>query len=218
MYQEDSGDEGRGIFWSGSFIEGLLVLLALGLAYLGLYDHQQPLSQIQWDDLASGFLLGALATLPLLSILVFFHFAPFDWVESFRQLAREKIYPLFSRLTIFELAIISILAGLGEELLFRWSIQGGITTILEPTAGAVAAVIIGLIVASILFALCHAISAPYIILTLIVGLYLGWLMVVTTNWIVPAVAHALYDFIALFYLVRWGRSQSGPVEEIKRQS
>lgn len=208
MNQDFADEPDQNIFWMACFTEGVLILLALGLAYLGLYDHGQSLGRINQDDVISGFYLGVLATLPLLLILFFFHFASFGWVNSFRQLAKETLYPLFSKMTLPELAIISILAGLGEELLFRWSIQGGIATILEPTAGPIAAVVIALIVASILFALCHAINGLYILLTLVVGLYLGWVMVITSNWMVPAFAHAIYDFIALFYLVRWGKSRN----------
>jgi hypothetical protein len=45
-------------------------------------------------------------------------------------------------------------------------------------------------------------SATYAILAALIGLYLGLLLIWTGNLLAPAVAHGLYDFIALLYLVR----------------
>jgi membrane protease YdiL (CAAX protease family) len=45
-------------------------------------------------------------------------------------------------------------------------------------------------------------SATYAILAALIGLYLGLLLIWTGSLLAPAVAHGLYDFIALLYLVR----------------
>ena len=36
----------------------------------------------------------------------------------------------------------------------------------------------------------------------LIGLYLGWLWLAVGNLLVPIVVHALYDFVALMYLVK----------------
>ena len=94
---------------------------------------------------------------------------------------------------MIDLALISALAGLGEELLFRGVLQ----TVL---AGAVG---LGLAVAltSIVFGLAHFISFTYAAYATVVGVYLGVLLIVFGNLLVPVVAHAAYDFLALVYLV-----------------
>lgn len=73
---------------------------------------------------------------------------------------------------------------------------------LSERAGAELATIIGLIVASVLFGLCHWVNNSYGLTTLAIGLFLGATMIWAENWLVPAFAHAFYDFVALLYLVR----------------
>jgi membrane protease YdiL (CAAX protease family) len=51
----------------------------------------------------------------------------------------------------------------------------------------------------------HPITRMYVVLCVLVGLYLGWLWMVTDNLLVPIVAHGAYDFFALVYLVRGGQ-------------
>jgi membrane protease YdiL (CAAX protease family) len=53
-----------------------------------------------------------------------------------------------------------------------------------------------------LFGLCHWLSASYGVLALIVGMYLGGLFLISGSLIPPMIAHGLYDFVALIYLVR----------------
>ena len=64
-----------------------------------------------------------------------------------------------------------------------------------PLAAAVA-------VTAALFGLAHWITPTYAVLAGIVGAYLGWLLAVSGNSLVPVVAHALYDVVALALLVR----------------
>ena len=114
-----------------------------------------------------------------------------------REFVDRQLRPLFKRCSIVELVIISLLAGFCEELFFRWCLQGGITSI---TGSLVA----GLLIASVIFGLCHWVNASYGITTVMIGLYLGVLMVWTQTWLAPAIAHALFDFVALIYLSRFG--------------
>jgi membrane protease YdiL (CAAX protease family) len=109
---------------------------------------------------------------------------------------------MFHRSTLFDFLVISLLAGLGEELLFRWSLQGGITSVLETRIGLTAAVVVGLAAASVMFGICHWVNSAYGITTIVIGAYLGAVMIWSGSWIVPAVAHALYDFVALIYISR----------------
>jgi uncharacterized protein len=49
---------------------------------------------------------------------------------------------------------------------------------------------------------CHWITRTYALLAALVGLYLGGLWLWTGNLLVPIVAHALYDFVALIWILR----------------
>jgi membrane protease YdiL (CAAX protease family) len=188
--------------WSGILLEGLLAICAIGLSAIGFYDRRQNLGDFGWDQIRQGLIWGLVASLPLLGYLAVFHFSPPGWMHSLRKFCVEHLCPLFQGSAIWELALLSLAAGIGEELLFRWSLQGGLTSIFEVRLSQPVAEVIGLIIASLLFGLCHAVTKLYFTVTFIGGLFLGWTMFATSNWLVPAVAHALYDFAALVYIVR----------------
>jgi membrane protease YdiL (CAAX protease family) len=196
------------LLWVGLIVEGLLIAIALLLAVVGLYDHQQPLDKIHSAEIWQGLTIGGLATLPMLGYLAVFHFLPTRWLKPMREFCETRLAPLFRSSTWLELLILSLLAGFGEELLFRWCLQGGITSLLTERAGYPAAAAIGLTVGSILFGICHWVNASYGLTTLAIGIFLGLTMIWTGNFLVPAVAHALYDFVALIYIARMGTQPS----------
>jgi uncharacterized protein len=115
---------------------------------------------------------------------------------------------MFKSCTWIELASISLLAGVGEELLFRGVFQAAIVEWsgnFLPHSPVCAAVgdWLAVIVVAIVFGMMHAVNVAYAILAALMGLYLGWLWMATGNLAVPIVAHALYDFLALGYILRW---------------
>lgn len=175
--------------------EGGLAVLALVLGWL--LGHPAA-DGLRWDPLAAA--RGAAASLPLALVLLAIVRWPLGPLQGFKHLVEHEIVPLFQGCTTAELGMISILAGIGEELLFRGLVQGG----LAGTYGDWTA----LAIASILFGLAHAITAPYALLAGLIGAYLGWLFVAGGNLLVPMIAHALYDFWALVYLVRVRRRSS----------
>ena len=114
--------------------------------------------------------------------------------QMFDVLDCQFIRPLFRTCTIYDLALISLIAGFGEEALFRGVVQG----VIDRWLG----VGYGLATASILFGLLHLITPTYALLAALCGLYFGALLMCSGNLFVAIVPHALYDFIALLYVVR----------------
>ena len=74
---------------------------------------------------------------------------------------------MFRRCTLAEFGIIALLAGVGEEMLFRGVLQGTISRWIRPE--------IGLVAASALFGLAHLITLMYALAASLMGIYLGWL-------------------------------------------
>jgi membrane protease YdiL (CAAX protease family) len=116
---------------------------------------------------------------------------PFGKILKFLE---EFIQPLFKDCTILDLAVISLLAGFGEEMLFRAGLQAWLERGLGPWWA--------LGIASLAFGLMHPISLTYVALAALLGAYLGGVWMLTGNLIVVAVAHGLYDFLILLYLLR----------------
>lgn len=186
-------------------VEGGLTILALLLAWIFGVPIQSQLIP-SGALFGRGILVGVLATLPLLAM--FWWLVHSAWTEA--QRLREQVEYLFNDLfphaSLFELVMISVVAGVSEELLFRGVVQSLIGRWTTPVAG--------LVIASIGFGLCHAISWLYFALATVVGMYFGWLVHTFGDLVSPIVAHSLYDFLALAYLARQIRNRNSVNREV----
>jgi membrane protease YdiL (CAAX protease family) len=175
-----------------SFEGGLLLLAWL----LGWLLGQPPLEHTRWNWSDLG--IGVATTLPLLLGLLVCIRWPVGPLGRIKSISDEFIRPVFQRCTTFDLAVISVVAGLGEEMLFRGVVQG----LGDRWFG----MGYGLAMASVLFGLVHLITPTYALLATLCGVYFGILVMLTDNLLVVILPHALYDFIALLYLARWSQS------------
>jgi membrane protease YdiL (CAAX protease family) len=133
---------------------------------------------------------------------------PVGPLARIRRITDEIIRPLFASCTLLELALLSLMAGVGEEMLFRGFLQRA----LAQWWG----VWLGVAVANVLFGLVHCITPTYAVLATLIGAYLSGWWLATGNLLVVMVAHGLYDFVALVYLVHGTSpkaSQGPPVPE-----
>ncbi len=173
----------RALLLLAVLFEGSLAVLAWAVGWL---TEQLPWRDVAWNarDLA----LGMAATLPLLAGFVLCVSLPWRPLARIRRVCDELIRPLFAAGTVLDLAVISLVAGVAEEFLFRGVLQPALGNWLgawPPTYGALAT---------------------------LVGIYLGWVYLATGNLLPAMVAHGLYDFVALCYIVRGltGRSSTPP--------
>ncbi len=133
---------------------------------------------------------------------------PWGPLRDLDRIMREGVLPLFRDCSLGELLLVSVLAGLGEEMLFRGVVQVGFERLLGSPWIALAA-------ASVLFGLAHPITMTYAVLAGLIGVYFGWLLMATGNLLAPITTHAAYDFVALVYLV-WSetpRREQGDLPE-----
>ncbi len=181
---------------SAVVFEGGLAVVALVVGHL---LHVSPLQAIDWSFYAIA--QGLLATFPLVAALLAIDRLPFGLFQELDAFVRRALVPLFRGLSPVEILLISVAAGLGEEILFRGVAQPWLARV----SGSVP---FALYVASLLFGLAHPVSRTYVILAALIGAYLGGLLLWTENLLVPIVTHAAYDFVAIVYLLR-----TSPVEE-----
>ena len=118
-----------------------------------------------------------------------------------KEFCEQEVVPLFDESYWSELALISLSAGVGEEMLFRGVLQASLMDWLG--------VGWGLALASILFGVLHPISVSYIVIAGFLGLYLGAIWIYNGNLLTVMVTHALYDFVALGYLIRLRDGSAG---------
>ncbi len=191
---------------SESFIR-TTVLVESGLAFvavgLGWLLDVPPWISASWQSesvwaVLRAIGLGTVATIPLLAVFLWLQYSRIESLNDLQELIQKQIVPLFSKATFLELGLISLAAGLGEEALFRGVIQ----TYLQKLMGVDGGPAIPILLASLLFGLVHFVSREYLLLSTLMGLYLGLWFWWTEDLIVPIVIHTLYDWFALVYLQR----------------
>ncbi len=129
-------------------------------------------------------IVSVFLTIPPL-ILLLLYVAPSTRKSQPIKRLLSRVQPLIESLILksnwWQLLLVSLSAGVGEEILFRGFLQ-------EKT---------NIYFASVMFGLLHWISFTYAVFATLMGLYLGWLMNHYDSLFVPIVVHALYDFMAL---------------------
>ncbi len=193
----------------GVFFEASLVLVALGLGYW----LQQPAWQnlpgaTPWETMESAG-IGLLAAVPMLGILAVTRRLPWGPVRRLCQLVDEQLVPLFANASLVGLLLLSLAAGLGEEMLFRGVLQDWLAN----RRGGDAGPWVALVLVSVLFGLCHWLTTAYALFAFLIGLYLGMVYWVSGSLLSVVVAHAAYDFVALLWLL-----QMAAVEEENKKS
>ena len=167
---------------------GLLVLAFAAGRLTGI----PPLTDLRLD--VPGLTAGLLAMLPLVGGL--FWCLRTTWPPIVRLIERieVEVAPLFRGIGPPGLAVLAVLAGLAEEALFRGVAQPWLAGLVTPWP---AVALTGLA-----FGLLHPVSLAYTVLAGLAGAYFGALVVITGNLLVPVVAHAGYDLVALLVLAR----------------
>ncbi len=169
----------------------VFVLFEAGLApvaiVVGWMVGVPPLAAFAWEGRAVG--LGLLATLPMLLVLAAALRWPIGPLGRIKAFLERELAPALSGCGWPDLALISLAAGIGEEMLFRGVIQGALTRWVGPAPAVV--------VAGLLFGLFHPVSTAYVVVAGLLGTYLGLVWLATGNLLAVIVAHAVYDFLAL---------------------
>lgn len=169
-----------------------------GLAVAGLVGASAARVPVRWG--LDRPLLGVIAGLTAAALLAA---ANYRWLHSphgvFTQVRRavdEVLVPTFSILSTPQIVLVSVAAGIGEELLFRgW---------LQPVAG--------WLPASLAFGLAHVAGARMLafgVWATLMGLVLGALALSTGGLLAPVTAHACYDVLAFHYLGEAARRRAG---------
>lgn len=175
------------------FEGGLLAAAFLGGWLIG----RPPTATLTWslDD----FGLGLLATVPMLVVLTICVVSKSEAMKRIRTFQRDTIGHLLDECHWYDIALLALLAGVCEEVLFR----GFLFLWLAPLN-----MVLAVLISNLAFGAAHAATAMYGILAAFMGLYLTALIAVdpTPNLLIPITAHAVYD-VAAFLLVLYDYRQ-----------
>jgi membrane protease YdiL (CAAX protease family) len=172
------------------------VLTQAGLTAVALAGAALAGVPMQWGADRPVLALGAgLAAAGLLASvnLHLLHRPAGPW-RRVRAAVDEVLVPTFSTLGARQIVVVSVAAGVGEELFFRgW---------LQP--------VFGLPAASVAFGLAHVAGArmfAFGVWAAGMGVVMGGLALVTGGLLAPMTAHACYDVLAFHYLGAEARRQ-----------
>lgn len=144
-------------------------------------------------------LSGLLWTLPMLALIAILQLLPLKSIRELSSLVDEQLIPMFEGKDLTALALTAAAAGVGEEILFRWTIQTGFAEGLDTTYAA----IWGIAIASVVFGLMHWLTPAYAVIATFISVYLGIQLWVTESLLSVIVTHGVYDFLILVYLVKY---------------
>jgi membrane protease YdiL (CAAX protease family) len=152
----------------------------------------RPFGRFRLEAMAAGY--GIVATLPLVGLLRWCLRTEWGPMRRLVNLVEEHLTPYLAGASAGGIVLVSLMAGIGEEVLFRGVMQAGLADRLP------AWLAVG--IAAVLFGVAHWLTVSYAVFATLIGIYLGILFLVTGNLLAPAVTHALYDVVALSVLVR----------------
>ncbi|MGC8783515.1 MAG: CPBP family intramembrane glutamic endopeptidase [Armatimonadota bacterium] len=175
------------LFW----LESALAVAGFGLLAARIYFQRTTWQEVlhpTWQDTALGMLLAML----MLAMAVAGSAASERWAAwAFLKRWMLQVSPLFAEIHPREMILLSVVAGFGEEALFRGVIQS----------------LSGIWLSSLLFAVVHVLRWDSDGIKMIAfytpfGLLLGGLYIWSGNLWGCCIAHTLYDLIALWWIQR----------------
>jgi membrane protease YdiL (CAAX protease family) len=168
-----------------------LAIVALGIFFIWALGVQRPDANIGW--------LQAVVIGTLLAITTFVLFAlVYRFGGKFAQALlndTRRVSGIFGGYSLVHLACVAVLAGVGEELLFRGFLQTWLSNHFAITAAILAT--------SIIFGLLHYLSHAYFISVTLMSIAFGIAYYITDSLLMVMVWHGVYDFIALVVLVKY---------------
>ena len=188
----------------------VLLELSLGLSaiLIGLFLGVNPRQDLPawWDgpaivkSLGIGVLVGSAFALAmeLVSRL------PIRSIQKLERSMQSQLHLLLGPMSVPDLLLLSLSAGIGEELLFRGLIQGWWMSLSETLSFLES--LPGMAISAVCFGFAHPLSKTYIVLATLAGFLFAILYWATRDLLACVLAHAIYDAIICVYW-KWTQSQ-----------
>ncbi len=192
------------IFTKFVVAEYLMVPIALVMMWVcDLPQADSITGQLRGEDPWSwGVAFGLFATIPMLLSIVLTAMVPWRPLVELRELVQTKLAPLFRGMPSWALFLIAMGAGFGEEWLFRGFGVQGVGWLLRDAWSPEMVQWTAILIVALVFGGLHALTPMYFFLTFVMGIYFGYLVWETESLLPAVVAHGLYDYIALLYIMR----------------
>jgi hypothetical protein len=186
---------------------GIIGLVLASIIGVDARAYLPRLNNVDWSVIGQQFAVGAAASIPMILAIAVLMRVPHESIRAIKRLSDSPTMKALLGLSNGELLVLSVCAGVGEELAFRGFLLPWLTAMHDP-AGAVAnpfeigesfqtavpgLLVSAIVISSIAFGLLHPITKLYVFVAALMGVYFGVLMVLTDSLLVPIVTHAVYD-------------------------
>ncbi|MDE5411976.1 CPBP family intramembrane glutamic endopeptidase [Alkalihalobacterium chitinilyticum] len=170
--------------------QAIMLLIAVVLGFFLIDDMSAFWEMFKWNPVQIFLIGGGIAIIVIIIDLLFDRFLPKVWMDDGG--INERV---FAKRNVFHIFFIALIVSISEEILFRGILQTQI----------------GLILASLLFALIHFryLSKPLLFsMAVILSFVLGLLFELTNNLLVPIFTHFLIDFVLGLYIMISARKKT----------
>ncbi|MFM8573607.1 MAG: lysostaphin resistance A-like protein [Pirellula sp.] len=197
-----------------SLVYGVVFELALGLVavILGVFLGVNPREGIppwwDWPGILRSLVIGLGVGAGLALVMQAVSLLPIRSIQRLDQHVQAQLKFLLGNLSVPELLLLSLSAGIGEELLFRGLIQGWWLSLYENATFMEA--LPGMLVSAICFGFAHPLSKTYIVIAFFAGLLFAILYWATGDLLACVLAHAIYDAIICVVWKWFDRRRSLP--------
>lgn len=177
---------------------GVIAALCAWIDGLSLWQTVIPAS---WGELRTQLGQGMVLTLVMIAAMWGIQKIPLSGIKRLSSLSQQLLYPILKKTTFSDRVCICLSAGVGEELMFRGLLQTVIIVYWPWGTDWGLNIILGIVVSSVLFGLCHSLTKCYALLAGLIGAAFGFVYLATGSLLVPMIAHALYDLWAMDYML-----------------
>ncbi|MFO0921073.1 MAG: CPBP family intramembrane glutamic endopeptidase [Pirellulales bacterium] len=190
------------------FMGAMAFEVGLGLlaVLLGLWSGIDGRASIpKWHAgglLAWSAMWGIIAAIPLIAMGLLLERLPWSPLIQLRKSVEIQLMTFFRSMTWPQLGCICMAAGVCEEMLFRGWLQAALLQWLGPYLPHGVTLVVALLASSLVFGFCHYLNLAYLIFATIFGLYFGILFYFCENLLIPIIAHAVYDTVIVFWILR----------------
>jgi membrane protease YdiL (CAAX protease family) len=129
---------------------------------------------------------------------------PIRSIQKLERSMQSQLHLLLGPMSVPDLLLLSLSAGIGEELLFRGLIQGWWMSLSETQSFLES--LPGMAISAVCFGFAHPLSKTYIVLATLAGFLFAILYWATRDLLACVLAHAIYDAIICVYW-KWTQSQ-----------
>ena len=187
------------LWWWAVASEGGLALLAYLVGWLLGFPPHWLAPQAGSPHVVWALIWGLLATGPLIVLFLTAEKTRWPPLVKIRQIVAEVALQLCGGRPWWQVTLLAVAAGVGEEVLFR----GWLQTFLPHFGGhSPAATAFAIFASAAVFGGLHAVTPLYFVLATGVGIYLGVLYLLSGHLVSAIVCHAVYDLFALLWLTR----------------